>query len=233
MIDGISSSVIDLLEGGLVVSVQARAGSPLRSTPIIVAMSEAILESQPAGLRLNGPEDIRAVRLLTDLPIIGLHKVTSDRRNVITPSLALAAGLAEAGADIIALDATTEVLGENFSLIATVARETGLPVMADVSTLEEGRRAWETGAALVGTTLSGYTPESGSFDGGPDLDLVSRLADAGVRVVAEGRYRTLSEVSSAFDLGAFSVVVGGAISDPSAIAARFIGASPRGLTPKS
>lgn len=228
MIDRISSSSIDSLAGGLVVSVQARSGSPLRSTSIIAAISLAILESRPAGLRLNGPEDIRAVRPLTDLPIIGLHKVTSDRRSVITPSLALAAGLAEAGADIIAIDATTEVLGEDFSLIATVAQETGLPVMADVSTLAEGRRAWETGAALVGTTLSGYTPESGSFDGGPDLDLVSGLADVGVRVVAEGRYRTLADVKSAFELGAYSVVVGGAISDPSAIAARFIGASPRG-----
>ncbi len=227
MTDNIAPPALGSIEGGLVVSVQARAGSPLRSSPIIAALTEAILEARPAGLRLNGSDDIRAARALTDLPIIGLHKVHNGVRNIITPEIALALGLAEAGADIIAVDATAEVLGDDFSILARVASETGLPVMADVSTLDEGLRAWDAGVVVVGTTLSGYTPESASAGSGPDLELVSRLADHGVRVIGEGRYRSREDVRSAFDRGAYSVVVGGAITDPAAIAAGLVAESPR------
>ncbi|MBT9405096.1 N-acetylmannosamine-6-phosphate 2-epimerase, partial [Salmonella enterica subsp. enterica serovar Typhimurium] len=141
-----------LLRGRLVASVQASAGAPARDTHVIGALAESALLGGASGLRLNGPEDIRRVRPVTDAPIIGLHKVWNGVRNVITPERALAAGLAEAGADIIAVDATTEQLGTDFRLIGEVAAATGRPVMADVSTVAEGERAWAAGAAVVGTT---------------------------------------------------------------------------------
>lgn len=222
-----AASLLDAIEGGLVVSVQARNGSPLRSTPIIVAITAAVLEGRPAGLRINGPDDIRAVRTLTDLPIIGLHKIHSGRRNIITPKLSQAVGLAEAGADIIAIDATHEALGDDFSYLTQVIEETGCPIMADISTLEEGRRAWEAGASMVSTTLSGYTPESATLAQGPDLALVSELAGSNIRVTAEGRYRKREDIASAFARGAFAVIVGGAITDPASITASFVNASPR------
>jgi N-acylglucosamine-6-phosphate 2-epimerase len=215
------------LSGGLVASVQANAGSPLRSTPIIAALAEAALQGGPAGLRINSPEDVAAVRPLTALPIIGLHKVHNGTRNIITPRIEHAAALVEAGADVVAIDTTREVLGDDFSYLGRVSQAYGVPVMADVSTLDEGLRAWEAGAALVGTTLSGYTPESAGGDVGPDLELLAALADAGVRVVGEGRFTTPEQVARAFELGAFAVVVGGAITDPAAITASFVRASPR------
>lgn len=221
-----NAAVFELMRGGVVVSVQASDGSPLRSTPVISAMTAAVLRGQPAGLRINGPEDIRAVRSLTQLPIIGLHKVHNGIRNIITPNLSLAVGLAEAGADIIAVDATREVLGSDFSFLERVANETGRPVMADISTLEEARRAWDLGVGVVSTTLSGYTPESVSPDGGPDLELVTKIAEQGMTVIGEGRYRTLAQVASGFERGALAIVVGGAISDPGSITASFVTVSP-------
>lgn len=218
---------LDQLSGTLIVSCQAEQGSPLRSVDAMVFMARAALAGGAAGLRANGSDDIRAIRATTDVPLIGLHKVSGPRRNIITPELAQAVLLAEAGADLIAIDATDEVLGSSFSYLTEVMEKTGRGIMADVSTLEEGIRATDAGAAVVGTTLSGYTPYSRSEADRPDLDLVERLADRGLRVIAEGRYRTAAEVEQAFSAGAFAVVVGGAITDPVAITARFAAVAPR------
>ena len=218
---------LGLLVGRLVASVQASTGSPIRDTAVIAALAESALLGGASGLRLNGPDDIRRVRALTDAPIIGLHKVHNGTRNIITPEVSLAIGLADAGADIIAVDATREHLGDDFGLLRRIAEATGRPVMADVSTFEEGVRAREAGASVVGTTLSGYTPHSlGRTDGGPDLRLVEQLVAAGIPTIAEGRYQTPDQVRSAFDAGASTVVVGGAITDPIAITRRFVEATP-------
>lgn len=218
--------ILDLLQGSLVASVQASAGTPARDTHVIGALAESALLGGASGLRLNGPDDLRRVRPVADVPLIGLHKVWNGVRNVITPEVALAEGLAAAGADVIAVDATAEQLGRDFTLLGRIALATGLPVMADVSTLDEGRRAWGEGAAVVGTTLSGYTPHSPRQDG-PDLALVGALAAAGIPTIAEGRYQTPEQVREAFDAGALAVVVGGAITDPIALTRRFVAATPK------
>lgn len=216
---------LPLLAGRLIASVQAAEGSPVREESVIAALAESALAGGAGGLRLNGPGDIRRLRPATALPIIGLHKVHNGIRNVITPDERLAVGLAEAGADVIAVDATAELWGTDFALLARIAAATGRPVMADVSTFEEGMRAWESGAAVVGTTLSGYTPHSERSEG-PDLRLVAALAEAGVPTIAEGRYQTPAQVRAAFDAGALAVVVGGAITDPIALTRRFVAAIP-------
>lgn len=220
-------SPLDLLVGRLVASVQASSDSPIRDTAVIAALAASALLGGAAGLRVNGPDDVRRVRPLTSAPVIGLHKVHNGTRNIITPTVALAVGLADAGADIIAVDATVEQLGDDFRLLREIVAATGKPVMADVSTRDEGVRAMDAGAAIVGTTLSGYTPHSADRPGpDPDLRLVSELAAAGVPTIAEGRYQTPAQVRAAFDAGARTVVVGGAITDPIAITRRFVDATP-------
>lgn len=221
---------LELITGRLIASVQAQAGSPVRDTEVIAALAASALLGGASGLRLNGPDDIRRVRSATTVPIIGLHKVWGGLRNIITPDVALAVGLAEAGADVIAVDATVEQLGDDFGLLREIFEATGRPVMADVSTFDEGVRAWEAGAAVVGTTLSGYTPQSVRAEG-PDLHLVAALVEAGIPTIAEGRYQTPEQVRQAFDAGAIAVVVGGAITDPIAITRRFVAVTPAVRTP--
>jgi len=225
----LSLPAVAALRDRLVVSCQAPTGHPLRDTDTIARLALAALLGGAGGLRANGPADVAALRALTELPVIGLHKVLGESRNIITPTFELALGLASAGADIIAIDSTLEASALTGSLLERVQRETGLAVMADISTLDEGLGAWDKGAELVGTTLAGYTPESRSDDDRPALELVERLASRGVRVVAEGRYRYPSEVRAAFDAGAFAVVVGGAITDALAITARFAAQAPSTL----
>ncbi|MCR2824964.1 N-acetylmannosamine-6-phosphate 2-epimerase [Microbacterium sp. zg.Y909] len=219
-------SAVSAIAGGLVVSCQAPIESPLRESGITAKFGRAAMLGGAVGLRVNGPDDVIAVRAITSAPIIGLHKIAGPRRNMITPTVEFAVGLAEAGADIIALDLTVEAVGDTLSLLHEVKATTGLPVMADISTLAEGLRAWDSGADIVGTTLSGYTPESGPAGDVPDITLVEQLANRGVRVVAEGRYHAPVEVRAAFLAGAFAVVVGGAITDPLSTTRRFSAAAP-------
>lgn len=215
------AAALSTLSGGLVVSVQADGGTPVRDIEVIAALAESALLGGARALRLNGPDDVRRLRGATEAPIIGLHKVHNGVRNIITPEIGLAVGLADAGADIIAVDATVEQLGTRFGVLEEIADAARRPVMADVSTLEEGIRAWEAGAAVIGTTLSGYTPESRRGED-PDLQLVAALVAEGIPTIAEGRYRTPAQVAAAFDAGALAVVVGGAITDPIAITRRFV-----------
>jgi N-acylglucosamine-6-phosphate 2-epimerase len=220
-------SLIERLRGGLIVSCQAPSGSPLRDSFVMAKVAEAALLGGAVGLRVNGAQDIAAIRTLSDAPIIGLHKIMGEHRNIITPTLEAARGLVDAGADIVAMDSTVEVLGESFAGLAFACEQLTQPIMADVSTLEEGLRAWDAGVQLIGTTLSGYTPYTRSTDDGPDLALVEALARRGLPVVAEGRYRTPAQMQSAFSAGALAVVVGGAITDPMTTTQRFVARTSR------
>lgn len=223
-----SSELLHELEGMLIVSCQAPENHPMRDTETIARVARSALLGGAAALRINSPEDIRAIRAFTDLPIIGLYKEAGTRREVITIREDQAVELAAAGANIVAVDATAEVTDDIPSTLRLTALACGVPIMADVSNVNEGLQAWDVGVSFVGTTLSGYTPYTIRNDELPDLKLVEDLASQGVRVIAEGRYSTPEEVRQAFDAGAFAVVVGGAITDPMAITKRFVSITPSG-----
>ncbi|WP_214326331.1 N-acetylmannosamine-6-phosphate 2-epimerase [Nonomuraea sediminis] len=216
--------VLEAIRDGLVVSCQAPEGHPLRRTSVIALLAECAERGGAVGVRINHPDDVRAAKALVRVPVIGLTKVARpEARPLITPTLELASELVAAGADLVAVEATSSA-----SLVKLVRAELGVPVMADVSTLDEGLRAWDFGASLVSTTLSGYTAESPCAGDEPDLELVERLASHGVRTVAEGRLRTPEHVATAFAAGAWSVVIGGAVTDPLAITQRLVAATPLG-----
>ncbi|MEU7892457.1 putative N-acetylmannosamine-6-phosphate 2-epimerase [Nonomuraea sp. NPDC049152] len=223
------------IRGGLVVSCQAPDGHPLRRTSVIALLAECAERGGAVGLRVNHPDDVRAVKDVVRLPVIGLTKVARpDGRALITPEYELAEQLVAAGADMVAIEATEEVAalyGDPCGLVKRIRDGLGVQVMADVSTLQEGLRAWDAGADVVSSTLSGYTPASPGAGDEPDLGLVGRLAAKGVRTVAEGRLATTGHVTTAFAAGAWAVVVGGAVTDPLAITRRLAAATPRG-TPR-
>lgn len=220
-----------MLEPGLIVSCQARPDNPLHGPAFMAAMASAAAQAGAVGLRANGPDDVRAIKVATDLPVIGIFKIELEGFEVvITPALRFARAVAEAGADVIALDATRRPHPEGTAgeLIARVKGELGLPVFADVATFEEGVAAAEAGADYVATTLSGYTSYSPPTMG-PDLELLERLCRAlDVPVVGEGRYDDPQQVAEAFARGAHAVVVGTAITNPREITRRFV----RGVPPR-
>lgn len=213
------------VRGRLIVSCQAQPHEPLHGSAIMARMALAAAQGGAAAIRANTPPDIAAIRAAVDLPIVGLFKVDVQGYDVyITPRLQDAQAVADAGADMIAIDATQRPRPEFATLseyIAAIHAATGLPVMADISTYEEGLAAAEAGADVVSTTMSGYTPYS-LAQAGPDLELVRRLAaNLNVPLVAEGRYHTPEQVVEALAAGATTVVVGGAITRPQEITRRF------------
>ena len=95
-------------------------------------------------------------------------------------------------------------------------------LMADISNLEEGINAYKAGVDFVGTTLSGYTPYTEN-DPYPNYGLVENLAKSiPIPVIAEGRIHTPEQAKKMLELGAYAVVVGGAITRPLEITTRFL-----------
>lgn len=213
------------LQGGLIVSCQALPGEPLFGADIMARLAVAAEAGGAGGIRANSPADIQAIRAVITLPLVGLSKVDVAGYDVyITPTLADAVAVSEAGADIIAIDATARPHPEGTLalFIERIKEATGKRVLADISTEGEALAAQDAGADFVSTTMSGYTPYSPQLEG-PDLDLVRRLAShLNIPLIAEGRIATPEQARAALDAGAWAVVVGGAITRPQQITERFM-----------
>ncbi len=220
--------VLARLDGGLVVSCQSDFASTLGVAAGDAAMAVSAASGGAVAIRTHGVESVAAIRQVVELPVIGIQKVAGPRRRIITPSDDQVFALARAGATIVAVEFTQETATDRPDRIRAL-RDAGLIVMADVSTYDEGIAAWTAGADIVATTLSGYTPYSSTVLG-PDLDLVVLLAGEGVRVIAEGRYSEPRHVDGAFAAGAFAVVAGQAITDPTQLTRRLVAATPRDRT---
>lgn len=197
-------------QGGLIVSCQPVPQSPLDKPDIIAAMALAAEQAGAVALRIEGVENVRAVRAQVTLPIIGIVKRDLPDTPVrITPWLEDVDALAQAGASIIAFDGTQRPRPVAVEALLARIHQHQLIAMADCSTQEEGLACWQQGAELIGTTLSGYT--SAEAPNAPDLALVSALSTAGCRVVAEGRYNAPELAAQAIQHGAWTVTVGSAI----------------------
>jgi len=170
--------VLGKMKGGLIVSCQASEGSPLCGPQFMSAMARSAELGGAVGVRANGVEDIRAIRERVSLPIIGILKRRCSDGGIwitIEPEDALA--VVQAGADIVALDATKRLRpsGKPFAEITSlIKKETSALVMADISTFEEGQAAATAGADIVATTLSGYTYYSRQQET-PDVELIETL----------------------------------------------------------
>jgi N-acylglucosamine-6-phosphate 2-epimerase len=215
---------LERLRGGLVVSVQAPPGSPLARPETMSAIARAAELGGAVGIRAEGPADIRAIRDAVGVPVIGLVKRDVPGSPVrITPSLDDARAVAGAGADVVAVDATLRARPDGMTthdFVTALAAELEPPLLADVDSLDAGVAARASGADAVATTLAGYTGDGPTPDR-PDLALVGQLVEAlDCPVLAEGRYSTPEDVRAALAAGAFAVVVGAAITDPTELTRR-------------
>jgi len=221
------NELIQTLSGGLIVSCQAYAGEPLYGSDTMAKLAVAAREGGAVGIRANSPEDIAAIKQALDLPVIGIWKSRYEHSPVyITPTRKEAIAVAEAGADIIAIDATPrrrpadERLADIIGLLRS--EHPHCLLMADVSTVEEGVAAEAMGFDIISTTLSGYTDYS-PRQTGPDLELIANLAPrVQIPVFAEGRIQSPEQASRCLQLGACAVVIGSAITRPEAITKRFV-----------
>lgn len=219
-----TSSFLELIRNGLIVSCQAPEGSPLRQPGMMAVMAQAAEAAGAVAIRAEGIEDIKSIRRAVSIPILGLIKSPSTSTPIIiTPLLEHVSALIEAGADMVAVDATSRRRADGSMGAEFVARAThlGVPILADIDDLAAAQQAAASGADAVSTTLSGYTGTVTLPD--PDIELVATCArHCSVPVIAEGRFTTPEQVAHAFRVGAWAVCVGGAITDPWKSTQRFI-----------
>ncbi len=198
-------------------------------TDIIVAMARAAVDGGASGLRIEGVENVRAVRASVEVPIIGIVKRDLPDTPVrITSSVADAAALVDAGADIIAYDGTSRAMLDPRRDVVRAILSGGRIAMADCSTDADAKIAMSDGAGIIGTTLSGYTAETETGSEAPDLALVRTFATFGAFVMAEGRYNAPDLARQAIVAGADCVTVGSAITRVEHIAAWFSAATRSG-----
>ncbi len=214
------------LAGGIVVSCQARESNPLHGPVFMAAMAAAAVTGGAVGIRADGVADISAIRAAVgpEIPIMGISKLRlPDGSLFITPTIASAREIIDAGANLVALEATTRPRpgGETLAQVVAGIHAAGALAMADCGTLDDAQAAVAAGVDAVGSTMSGYV--GGPKLDGPDFELIERMAtELPTPVFAEGRVWTPEDAKRALDLGATFAVVGTAITNPQAITARFV-----------
>ena len=93
------------IKGKLIVSCQALEDEPLYGADVMAKMAMAAKMGGAVAIRANSPIDIRAIKDAVGLPVIGLYK-DGEEGVYITPTFDHAQAIADAGADVIALDCT-------------------------------------------------------------------------------------------------------------------------------
>lgn len=216
----------------LIVSCQALPDEPLHSDFIMARMAVAAKEGGASGIRANSVVDIAAIQKAVDLPIIGIIKRDYEGADVyITATMKEVDELMRVRPDIIAIDATTSTRpnGESLKEFFQKAKEKYPDQlwMADCSTIDEMLAADQLGFDFIGTTLVGYTNQSQDDKiESNDFEIIRKaLSKLSHPLIAEGNIDTPDKVRRVLELGAYSVVVGSAITRPQLITKKFVEAT--------
>lgn len=224
-------AICQKLLGQTIISCQAYEDTPLYGADNMKRMAACAILGGATAVRSCWPQDIKAIRSLSDeIIIIGINKIIDPNRQegtypIITPDFESAREVIEAGADVIALDCTVfpgrgrEEIVELLKRISEAYPHIG--IMADTGKPEDAEFVARTGYVdIVGNTLSEYYTRSGKFDEDVVREYRRRCPD--VLLNAEGKIWDLNDLQKAWDCGADMVTIGTAVTRPHLITKRFI-----------
>jgi N-acylglucosamine-6-phosphate 2-epimerase len=222
------NELISNLSHGLIVSCRSEDNDPFNIPELTAKFAYAAQMGGAAAIRAQGIENIKAIRERVSIPIIGIVEGRFDNNWVcITPDFKDIDKIIGAGADIVALDVTPRKRPngmDGIEFFEEVRNKYDISLMADISTFEEGIRAAEMGSDIISTTLAGFTQHTEKYASDlPDYEIVEQLSrGTKVPVVASGRIWSPQQAKEAIVHGAFSVIVGSAITRPRDITMKFI-----------
>ncbi|MFP7255029.1 N-acetylmannosamine-6-phosphate 2-epimerase [Terribacillus goriensis] len=220
--------MLNEVKNSLIVSCQALPEEPLHSSFIMSKMALAAMQGGAKGIRANSKGDIIEIKKEVNLPVVGIVKRDyKDSSVYITPTFQEIDELLESGCEMIAMDATERRRPEGIELGELVRyvreKDVSIQLMADIATLEDAIQADQLGFDCVSTTLYGYTEETKNkklYDN--DFEFLKEVIESvSIPVIAEGNVITPEMAKRCLQLGAYSVVVGGAITRPQQITERF------------
>ena len=222
--------LFQIMKGTIIISCQATPGEPLYDPErsVMPLMARAARQAGAKMIRTSSVRDIIGIKEETGLPVIGLIKREyPGYSGRITMTMREVDECMDALADIVSIDCTDTVRGDGLTapefLRKVREKYPNIIIMADCATLEEAKAAFSAGADLVGSTMNGYTPATAHCTGDPHYELVEQMVkELPCPVIAEGRVHTPEQAKKMLDLGAWAVVVGGAITRPLEIARRFM-----------
>ena len=201
-------ALFNQIEHGLIVSCQALEHEPLytKEGGVMPLMAKAAAMSGAVGIRANTVRDITQIKQAVDLPVIGIIKKDYPGTPMyITVTMKEVDELVACGVDILAVQGTSALRPDGKTSAEFIrAIKQKYPqqlVMADIATDEEAMACAEAGADFVGTTMN-----------------------CPAKVIAEGHIHYPEQARKALEAGAFALVVGGAITRPAEITARFTAA---------
>ena len=217
---------LNKVKGGLIVSCQALDDEPLHSSIIMMRMARAAQIGGAVGIRANSPQDCMEIKKNIDLPLIAIYKKVYGTSNVyITPTIEEVKDLLPVNSEIIAVDATKRPRPDGRTLeefVREIRKIYKGMILADISTYEEAIEAERLGFDMVSTTLSGYTDYTLDRTK-PDIKLIEELSKVlKIPIIAEGNVETPGFAVECLKAGAWSVVVGGAITRPQLITKKFV-----------
>ncbi len=222
-------NMLSIVKNNLIVSCQALEDEPLHSSFIMGRMALAAKEGGACAIRANSPQDIIEIKRVTQLPVVGILKRDYDNSSIyITATMKEIDELMTTEPEMIALDASLALRPDGMTLqemVDTIRQQyPSVLLMADIATLEEALTAQELGFDCISTTLHGYTTETkGMKLYHNDFSFLRDVVNAvSIPVIAEGNVGTPAQAKRCLEVGAYSVVVGGAITRPKQITTAFI-----------
>ena len=203
--------LFEQIKGGLIVSCQA-------------------LETEPLYTKEGGVMPLMAkAAAMSGAVVIGIIKKDYPGTPMyITVTMKEVDELVACGVDILAVQGTGALRPDGSTsaqfIRAIKAKYPDQLLMADCDNFENAMLCAEAGADFVGTTMRGYTPETQGIND-IDFEFVHKLAaECPAKIIAEGHIHYPEQAVKALEAGAFALVVGGAITRPAEITARFTGA---------